>query len=622
MNKSNQKQRRISLGQRIAIMLFGLFITAVTLEIGLRISGFIALSLQEQRNLQSIKEKDVCRIMCLGESTTAGQYPEPLEEILNQRNSGVKFSVIDKGRANITTVAILSKLEANLNKYQPDIVVVMMGCNDKGVRYYQDISEANTWIFRHCRLYRFGRIIYMHILKKIKKEGIYGLNRLDSGRKAKLENTGTVAEKINLLNERPIGKITKLNSQGDKKSPGLRSAYLNRSKPPESEESLKQAIELNPKNDNAYLELGRLYRDQGKFSQAEDSFKQAIDLNPKNDYAYLELGLIYRDQSKFLQAEESFKKAIELNPKNDNVYLELGWLYKAQGKLVDSDRAFKKAIELNPKNDNAYLELGRLYQDQGNFPQAEESFKKAIELNPKNDNAYLELGWIYRDQGNFFQAEDSFKKAIELNPKNDYVYLELGWLYKAQGKLVDSDQAFKKAIEFNPKNDNAYVRLGRLYRVQGQFPQAEESFKKAIEINPKNGNVYNAILVLYEEIGKPELAKEYAEKANRLGVWYYNLLTVNNYRKLKQILDKRGIRLVCVQYPMRNVEPLKRIFEKDEGVIFVDNETIFKEAVKKSGLKEVFKDMFGGDFGHCTPKGNRLLARNIADTILKEIFGK
>jgi hypothetical protein len=31
-------------------------------------------------------------------------------------------------------------------------------------------------------------------------------------------------------------------------------------------------------------------------------------------------------------------------------------------------------------------------------------------------------------------------------------------------------------------------------------------------------------------------------------------------------------------------------------------------------------DMFGGDFGHCTEKGNQLLAQNIADTILKEVF--
>jgi hypothetical protein len=79
-----------------------------------------------------------------------------------------------------------------------------------------------------------------------------------------------------------------------------------------------------------------------------------------------------------------------------------------------------------------------------------------------------------------------------------------------------------------------------------------------------------------------------------------------------------------VQYPVRNIEPLKRMFKEETGdsIIFVDNEKIFKDVIRKEGYKEYFTDMFGGDFGHCTPKGNRLLAENIANTILKEAFNK
>ncbi len=74
-------------------------------------------------------------------------------------------------------------------------------------------------------------------------------------------------------------------------------------------------------------------------------------------------------------------------------------------------------------------------------------------------------------------------------------------------------------------------------------------------------------------------------------------------QKLKEILDRRNIKLVCVQYPMCGIEPLKRIFKWQEDVIFIDNEKIFKEAVGKEDYQEYFIDMFGGDFGHCTPKG-------------------
>jgi lysophospholipase L1-like esterase len=73
---------------------------------------------------------------------------------------------------------------------------------------------------------------------------------------------------------------------------------------------------------------------------------------------------------------------------------------------------------------------------------------------------------------------------------------------------------------------------------------------------------------------------------------------------------------------MRSVEPLKKIFEGKEGVFFVDNEKKFKEAVQKGRYEDYFVDIFGGDFGHCNAKGNMMLAENIANVILKEVFHK
>jgi tetratricopeptide (TPR) repeat protein len=436
--------------------------------------------------------------MCLGESTTQGQYPPFLEEILNQRNIGIKFSVIDKGIGGTNTEVILSELEANLDKYRPDMVVTMMGCNDgRGIMYYKDIPEANTMIFKHCRVYRFMRLIYMHILNKLKKEGIYGLNDSSLNRK------------------------TKSDSKGYKQDAGVKGFYQ-KNKEIEEEQVLKKAIELNPNDDSAYIKLGGLYKEQGKFAESEQTLKKAIELNPNNDYAYQ----------------------------------ELGWFYKDQGKFAESEQALKKAIELNPNN----------------------------------DSAYTGLAWLYKDFEKFAESEQAFKKAIELNPKNDSAYIKLGWLYMAQWKLAESEQAFKKAIELDPDNEC----------------------------------LYGSLAIIYCDMGNNKLSKIYAEKANSLRDKYYNSITVNNYHMLKQILDKRKIKLVSVQYPMLNIGPLKKIFkEETEGsIIFVDNEKIFKDAIIKEGYREYFRDMFGGDFGHCTNKGNRLLAENIAQIILKEVFKK
>ncbi|MCX5704955.1 MAG: hypothetical protein NTZ92_02695 [Candidatus Omnitrophica bacterium] len=194
---------KTSFWQKIALVIFGVFLTVVIFEIGLRLGGFVLLSIQEHRNRISISKRGPYRIMCLGESTTARQHPRFLEEVLNRRNIGIKFSVIDKGVDGTNTESILSRLESNLEERHPNMVITMMGCNDRGVMYYQDIPESDSWLFRHCRVYRFSQIIYMHILKKLKKEDIYRAKSL-------------------------------LPSQG---------------KSPETERSLLKAVELNPKND-------------------------------------------------------------------------------------------------------------------------------------------------------------------------------------------------------------------------------------------------------------------------------------------------------------------------------------------------------------------------------------
>lgn len=196
-----------------------------------------------------------------------------------------------------------------------------------------------------------------------------------------------------------------------------------------------------------------------------------------------------------------------------------------------------------------------------------------------------------------YEAGNTSKIKALIKPLRTYKLTKLLWLH-----------ILTKAKEigfYKPKEDREGISGIRLQEVPADPDSTEDSLKKAIEFNPKNDRAYGAISALYEEIGKPGLAKEYTKKVNRLRLEYYMPVTINNYRKLKEILDKRGIRLVCVQYPMRNVEPLKKAFEDYKGIIFVDNEAIFKKMVAKSGRQRFFGDMFAGDFGHCTATGNR-----------------
>jgi tetratricopeptide (TPR) repeat protein len=480
------------LRQKLGLIFLGFFLWVVLLETGMRIGGFILSSLQEYRNTASIRKKSQYRIMCLGESTTAlggkSSYPRQLEVVLNGRNVGVRFSVINKGRPGIKTLGILNELESNINQFHPDIVLTMIGVNDYGTHIPYENTTNSKIFFQRLKIYKLFRLLQLHIAMKTKelKLGI---------------NNKKILKKSKYASAQPINQIQQEH--------------------PPAEET----PQLDP-----------------KIIQAKEYFKLAWN---------------YLDQLNYPESEKFFKKAIELTPDDDELYRGLGWCYNGWRRVEDGEACFIKAIELDPKNADIYVELGRYYLDQREYHKSEAIYKKGLDLDPKREDAYWGLGWCYNDLGLYAQAEEAFKKAVELNPNN-------------------------------PQNDKAY----------------------------------GGIMVACMQMGKLEEAEEYRKKATAFRLAQYDPEINRNYKGIKKILDNRGIKLVCVQYPMRSVEPLKKIFEGLKGAFFVDNEKIFKEAVQKGRYEDYFDDIFGGDFGHCNAKGNKLLAESIANVILKEVLHK
>ncbi|MDD5080214.1 MAG: tetratricopeptide repeat protein [Candidatus Omnitrophica bacterium] len=661
---------------RILTIIFGLFLCLALLELGLRLGGFAVLSLQESRNRLCAREKGAYRIMCLGESTTAFggvySYPSQLQDILNRRGIGVRFSVINKGVPGIHTSDILNRLESDLDAYRPDMVIAMMGINDRGTYMFSGGESGSKAVnsLKSLRIYKLAGIFGEHIAAFVKNPAKDKLNRYISkpeGPKGILHNPEEAGEAL---------------PENDWSYVGMGRPYQIQGKLAIAEAACVKTIDRIPDNDKAYWELGWIYRAQGRCSKAEASFRKAIELNPKNYWPYIEqdryaeaeavfkkaiklnpedgwshigLGWVYRDQARLFDAGVSFKEAARVNPENIAAYLELGWAYRDQGRLFEAEAVFAKAAELDPLSNIAYFELGWIYEHQARCAEAEAVFKKAIELAPQDYWPYVEIGRFYLKQDRFAEADAAFKKASGLNPGNDWPYIGLGQSYHAQGRLPDAEALFRKAIELDPGNKWAYIgmkkvyaqqsrhfepvalfkkaiesnpqeawpyfELGLVYRSGGRLYAAEPLLKKALELDPANDMTSRALKLLYIEMGDLRLAMEYEKKADELRAGYYPQVVIENYRKLKAALDKRGITYVCAQYPMRSIEPLKKIFRgEDGGVIFADNQAAFQEALKKKGYDEYFTDMFGGDFGHCTPEGNRLLAENIADVILDKVF--
>lgn len=408
MPKKNPISLPVPLRQKVLLAILGVFLSFVFFEIILRLAGFVLLSLQEHRNLRSIWQKGAYRIMCLGESTTAfrgnDSYSSQLEQVLNEQNIGVKFSVINKGIAGINTSYIISHLEENLNRYKPDMVITMMGINDivEYLPYNEQQPSKAALFFKSFRIYKLAKLMCLHIIAKLKESGIYRFG-------------------------------------------------------------------------------------------------------------------------------------------GNNIFTKLWVIFSG--------------VTLKGHRNN-----------QINFIQREELLKENLEPDTEKERLHTGLGWFYRERGDHINVEEAFKKALALNPRNDWAYIGLGWFYRDQKRYNKVEELFKKAVDANPKNDWAYIWLARCYIDEKKHDQAEESFKKALELNPKNDFAYDGLVLVYEQMGKYEHAQEYYKKADKIRLDYYNPMTRNNYRKLKEVLDKYWIKLICVQYPMRSIEPLKKIFENQKAL--------------------------------------------------------
>ena len=449
--------------------------------------------------------------MCLGESTTfAGglktSYPARLEEILNHRNLGIKFSVINKGAPAKDSTFILNHVGSYLDIYKPDMVIVMMGIND-GLYYLKDISSSKPenplCDFRVFRLYK---LLHEHIVHKI----------YDA-------------------------------------TPGL------------------------PK----------LYPDFPAWS--------------------------------FLAAHNRSTETHHGKPHDDSKTGD----FKALPARKHLPRLLSKT-GMNPrfKKSQSYIDLGAPFYDRAQYIQAEALFEKAIVTDPENPEAYVQLASAFLWRHKFSQAEKLLNKLVALKPQDDSIFTRLGWLmYCTQGPK-QAETALRRALEVQPENDLIFYTLGKIFYQEGEYLQAKTMYEVAIRFNPENDFAYGGLVAVHQALGNAGMEYEYYKKANEVRSGYYVPATRENYLKLKKILDDRGIKFVCVQYPVRNLTPLKKMFAGSENVMFVDNEKVFKEAIRKSSYREYFSDLFAGDFGHCTPKGYGLLAKNIASVVLNRVFGK
>lgn len=163
--------------KKFVLVLLGIFFSFLCLEISLQTAGLILKTVQKHKKDYTINtydiigNKNVITVMCIGESTTEGQYPLFLEEYLMKYIPNKKFNVIDSGYASIRLDDLYYKVKTNIEKYNPDIIVGMIGINDTTEYVFKIIPKK-------LKVIKFLNLLYysyknQNISRELEKEYNY-----------------------------------------------------------------------------------------------------------------------------------------------------------------------------------------------------------------------------------------------------------------------------------------------------------------------------------------------------------------------------------------------------------------------------------------------------------------
>lgn len=263
---------------------------------------------------------------------------------------------------------------------------------------------------------------------------------------------------------------------------------------------------------------------------------------------------------------------------------------------------------------------------------------------------------------NYFNTGKGLETLINIvksNPKDKEAFKWLIFTYKMDEQYLEVEKYANAFLSLYPTEDDILSLLTDNNIKQGKFKEAYTIISDVInsnEINLDNKNTFfNSLVESFIYYSTLTQTKEYYEllttnevetfilddlytylKANNIDVKYYNYknryknitrqpdFNMNEIKKAyqyiaKQIINNNSI-YICMGYPTISIENFKTFFEGTDllnKIYFVSNENNFNKQLELLPYYKIFRDNFAGTFGHCTDYGNELIAKNLAEVIIK-----
>jgi Tfp pilus assembly protein PilF len=301
---------------KFGLILFGVVISLALIEFGLRVAGMIVSSPQEIRNtitgdVVGVDGLRTYRILAIGESTTAGGYyswPSQLEILLNNRSSR-RFKVYNEGIDGTNTAFILKRLNANLDRYNPDMVITMMGLNDDDLTFVYKTGADYQALLSELRLFKLWKWLISAYTQKYPQQQVqYSPNNQVDERCRNLSSLGL-----------------RDYQEGRKES---------------AQELLKKVVLDCATDDNGvYFTIAMIYNEKGRPDEAKHFLQEAVRLNPDFFAPYAVLAWFDHEN-----ATRYLRKATELNPNYYQGYEGLLREYKSKGNRTAYEVLLKRLM--------------------------------------------------------------------------------------------------------------------------------------------------------------------------------------------------------------------------------------------------------------------------------------
>jgi len=303
----------ITAKHKFFLPLIGLIIIPLIVECSLRLAGWCYYLQRTKRENKAQDKNNSIKILCLGDSFTFGSgaepgysYPEQLESLLNKNNPKSKFIVynyVGTGSSpGLNSSQLLKILDRNIAKYQPQIIIVLIGMHNKwnlnGSNYF--LFTAKGW---KSRFYQLDGLLTNLRTYKLLKITIGNLKDNFAGRSQFQEESRESAENPEV--EAHLNLAEKNLSHKEEVALAI--------------EGYERVIELDSNNDEAYAKLGRIYENQKKYEMAIEELQKALEINPNNLFARNCLWNVYFKQGKNRLAIEEIKEILKIDPQNDGL---------------------------------------------------------------------------------------------------------------------------------------------------------------------------------------------------------------------------------------------------------------------------------------------------------------